>query len=284
MNRENQPMKIGELTRREYKWLKSFPENALTDQEKDKIAQYEEKWNSPIIEHKKKFETIKPKKRPEKITITRKLIWTKFLTVFKSHIGHEFKQTEESLKNIAPIIEYFARDEKFFTRSNVIKQIGYRELKPSFEKGLLMIGAYGNGKTDIMKTLSYMFNHYQMPMRFKFANSHQMVSEWETASTPGDKDLYLERYLCRAICIDDIKKEREASNYGKVEIVRDIIEKRHSARNRITHLNCNYREGDTQNSIEDALDEIGERYGGHIYDRLIGSCNIIEFGGKSFRN
>jgi len=90
---------------------------------------------------------------------------------------------------------------------------------------------------------------------------------------------------------DDIKTERHASNYGKVNLFKDILENRYNNRVQIvkgvTKINktfgtCNYKEG-YEGNTEVALEEFGEMYGGRIYDRLFEMFNIIEFKGKSFR-
>jgi DNA replication protein DnaC len=41
---------------------------------------------------------------------------------------------------------------------------------------------------------------------------------------------------------DDLKTERIASNYGKVNIFKDILEERYN-RNAKTHITCNFKDG-----------------------------------------
>ena len=52
--------------------------------------------------------------------------------------------------------------------------------------------------------------------------------------------------------IDDVKKERKASNYGTVEIIRDILEKRYDKKIK-TFITCNNRESDKEGNLKDAL-------------------------------
>jgi DNA replication protein DnaC len=266
-----EPEKIGVITRREYEWLKTF--KTLEPHEEKKVKEFEEVNNKPIQVVKEE----KPKKEIKKITITKGLLWKNFLIFFKAETGQDFQQTKDSIENIAPIINFFALDDNFFRSNRLVKK--YNE--PSFDKGLLVIGMFGNGKTTIFKVLSKMFKHFNMPMRFKAVNAHDLVTEWETLDSPGDKYLFFEKYLCRSLYIDDVKKEKTASNYGKSEVIKEILEKRYDLKLR-TYITCNYRESDSVGDLNDALMEFN-RYGNHIYDRLFEMFNIIEFKGKTFR-
>lgn len=254
MKRENRTQKVGNIVSRKFGNI-----------------------NKPEGANENAIEVPQDKNLPEKIIITKASIWKLFKKFYKSENGNEFKETPEALKNIEPIIKYFVYDDDFFKCDNLVTTLS----QPSFKKGLLIIGKFGNGKTSIMRALSKLFNHYQMPMRFKAVNAHDLVTEWESIDSHGGKDLFFERYTCKSLYIDDVKKEREASNYGKTEIIRDILEKRYD-RKLITHITCNYRDTDNVGDLNDALQEFS-RYGNHIYDRLFEMFNIIEFKGKSFR-
>ncbi|WP_299129432.1 AAA family ATPase [uncultured Winogradskyella sp.] len=209
--------------------------------------------------------------------ITKAYIWKLFKQFYQSENGKLFIETEDSLKNIEPIIKYFVHDESFFDCENLVKLFN----KPSFDKGLLVIGPYGNGKTTIMKTVSKLFKHYQLPMRFNTVNAHDLVTEWECIANQGDKSLFYERYTCKVLLIDDAKKERKASNYGISDVVGELLQKRYDQK-LLTHITCNPVDGDEERCIENALNEFN-RYGGHMHDRLFEMFNIIEFKGKSFR-
>ena len=87
---------------------------------------------------------------------------------------------------------------------------------------------------------------------------------------------------------DDLKTERIASNFGKVNIFKEILEERYNRMNtnstsiNKTFITCNFKEG-FENDIEAAIDEFGEKYGGRVYDRIFEMFNILEFKGLSFR-
>ena len=154
--------------------------------------------------------------------------------------------------------------------------------EPSFEKGLLLIGNYGNGKTSIMTALNSVFVRWNYSCRFKIVNSQDMVAEWETLKGQTEKQNFYDKYLCKVLMIDDVKKERKASNYGISEVVGDILTMRYNKRLK-THITCNYPPGDKSQDLRNGLLEFS-RYGEHYYDRLFEQFNIIEFKGKSKRN
>lgn len=267
----SKPVKIGVITRREYEWLKSF--ESLEPHEIKKIEEYEKQ---------QKTETYKipeePKKeKPEPIIITKGMVWNGFKRTFYEMNGRKFDETSDAIKNIAILIQYFIYDEDFFKSDRLVKNLN----DPSFKKGLLIIGKFGNGKTAYMNALSKYFKDNKMPMVFKSVTSHQMVTEWETIESPGDKSLYFEKYLCKSLYIDDVKKEKIAHNFGKTNVIKEILEKRYDKKLK-TFITCNYTEGDSKGDLRSALYDFSN-YGDHIYDRLFEMFNIIEFKGKSFR-
>ncbi len=270
------------ISRREYEWLMQFKTH--TSVEKENIALYEasQPKSTPLI-------TPKRSKVNTQVVITKSLLWRCFLPCYKIVAGKEFIQTPETLANIAPLVEYFARDSNFKTRDRLLMQLGHQQLRPNLNKGLLIIGGYGNGKTTIMETFATLFDHYQMPMKFSSYKAHDLVTEYERLGADptfleSSKYQFYERLSkVKGLYLDDVKKEREASNYGKVNLIRDILEKRYDHKNSTTYITCNYRDGAPCEDPEDALAEFGEKYGGHIYDRLFEMFNIILFKGKTFR-
>ena len=271
---ETQKKKI--ISRREYEWLRTF--ESLEPHEQAKVDEYE-KENIQVFP-----KNPAPEKKPEvkKILITKELIWKHFKNSFRLHTGKDFIETPDTIRNIAPIITYFAKDEGFFKCDNLVRKVGQTVLNPSFEKGLLIIGNYGNGKTSTMNAIQKMMLCYRIPGWFKSHKSHELVTIFEGLDTPESRAEYFKKFGEHRLYIDDVKKEKIASNFGKVDLIREILEKRYDNK-AVTHLTCNYREGDATGNIEDALVEFGERYGGHLYDRIFEMFNIIEFKGRTFR-
>ena len=96
------------------------------------------------------------------------------------------------------------------------------------------------------------------------------------------KKKFMDKICNGVILFDDLKTERMVTRYGdKFELFKDVIEVRYD-RGKKTHFLMNYKKG-YEGNLEEAIKEVGERYGDRANDRFYGMCNIIEFKGKSYR-
>ena len=264
-----------------YRFLINLNPNDLTEEERKEIEIYESKhkpsqeqidYNKAYIENLKKEET-------KVFSFDKKTLWNEFLIKFKEVNRVDFIQTEESIENIKTIFLYFLKDKDFFFCNNLSNLS-----KPSFDKGLLIIGNYGNGKTSVMMTFEQIFKRVK-GYSFKSYSANGIVNLFESIKNDEFSDLSkadFERRMNFGIrYFDDVKTERHASNFGKVNLFKDILENREK-NNSITYITCNFKDG-YPNDIEQALNEFEEKYGARVYDRLFKMFNIIEFKGKSFR-
>ena len=90
-----------------------------------------------------------------KIQFTDKELWSRFRYFWKVlNPLQEFKETEEAIENLKSLIFYFSEDSRFFDCDNLMKS----KNTPSFEKGLLIIGTYGTGKSSYMAALQLALN------------------------------------------------------------------------------------------------------------------------------
>ncbi len=212
-----------------------------------------------------------------KIEFDYKQLWKVFKKNWLRLQGCELEETPEVIENYKPLFFYFAEDSRFFKCRNLYKE----KNNPSFEKGLLIVGSYGLGKSAVMETLQASL----IGTDKEFIGTHAMavVDEFEACKTSHDKIMFNRRHIngtflefrAKPRYFDDVKTEREASNYGKTNLFKDILEKRYSNK-ALTHLTCNYHpehEGD----LQEALREFDEKYGGRVYDRIFSMFNIIEF-------
>lgn len=233
-----------------------------------------------IAEIQKVVSNIKGKTK-EKVEpmnqIVREFTWRVFINHYKTANNVGFKQTPESIINVSTVFNYFLWHDDFF--KSPILRMDFNE--PDFKKGLLLVGSYGNGKTSILRAFESVFKKYNYSNKFKIVNALDMVLEWEQIKDQEGKADFFHKYSTRILCIDDVKKERKASNYGISEIVGDVMLMRYN-KGLKTHLTCNYVEGDAELNLRKSLEEFS-RYGEHFYDRLFEMFNIIEFKGKSFR-
>jgi DNA replication protein DnaC len=283
---ENQPeqtkTEIGDnmIGINKYQQLKSLKPENLTEAEKLQIEAYENKQKiatSEQIENRAKHvqRILEPKVVPE-FSITARQLWRLFKLNFPEVNKRPFIKIEGvTVKNLEPLIYYFSKDDRFFDCENLSKLS-----EPSFDKGLLVIGNFGNGKTATMKVFEKIFKGIP-GVGFKGYSANEVVTMFEKCSTDLARDEF-ENQIWKGIkYFDDLKTERIASNYGKVNIFKEIIEERYNRKAK-THVTCNYKK-DFPDDLIVALDEFEDKYEGRVYDRLFEMYNIIEFKGKSFR-
>ena len=269
------------IGRHKYKYLKSL--SNPTNEELQQIKVYEDIMGITKQQEFKKAYARKITSSDSKTVFnpTARQVYDVFLKNFFKLKGVEFIQNETTLNNLKPLIYYFSKDERFYSCPNISSKVNFgnieKETLPSFKKGLLIIGGYGNGKTSCMETFYNIFRN--TPYIFKTYTANQVIEEYEYASSPNDKKWFWDRMNALNIHFDDIKTERLA--YGKTNLFKDIFEKRY-ANQRITHLTANYHH-EYPGNINQAIEEFGERYGGRVFDRIFEMFNIIEFKGKSFR-
>lgn len=261
-----------------YQNLKNLPFSTLTEVEKTQMEKFESK-HLPSLEQReasKKYIADMLSAKEETVFKTTALrLGNVFKTTFASVHGKEFIKDEFTANNILPLVYYFSRDPRFFECDNLSKLSN-----PSFDKGILIVGTFGNGKTATMRVFEQIFKTIK-GMTFKGYTANEVVTLFEKCNDEISKAEFNKKVNLGQRYFDDIKTERIASNYGKVNIFKDIFETRYN-NNLKTFITCNYKEGFEAN-VEVALEEFGEKYGGRVYDRLFEMFNIIEFKGKSFR-
>jgi hypothetical protein len=266
-----------------YTFLKSLSVEDLTEEEISQMKNYEEKhFQTP--EQKENQDNYMKKVRMPVVEIDQKFtkneLWKLFVKTFREVHGKEFVYNDEVLENIKPLMYYFMEDDNFFSCKNLSKLS-----EPSFDKGLLIIGNFGNGKTATMEVFEKIFKTFKS-ISFKGYSANEVVNMFEKIN-PLLKDQILTRSEFDKMMhsgkryFDDVKTERHASNFGKMNLMKDILEVREK-NNLKTHITCNFKDG-FDNDIQAGLDEFEEKYGSRLYDRLFKMFNIIEFKGKSFR-
>lgn len=228
-----------------------------------------------------------------------------FIAAFEFLNQKKYELTEDSILNIKVIVKYFAFDTTFFECERLITEIDNKKLIPSFKKGILIVGDYGNGKSTIMQTFEYLIEHnYKIALekkwhnlnqwkylRFKFKSCRVIASEYEFLKKDDSKQEFLDKYSRFNYCFDDITKEQIASNYGLKNVIQIILENRYDdifkkirdeKRINRTHGTLNYHK-DYPGNLKLAIQSLGVKYEPHMYDRVLEMFNIIEFKGKSFR-
>jgi hypothetical protein len=259
--------------------IRSIPEKLRSDQEIELLDGFEFKnklskeRQQKVKEYAEKLFLDKPVEPLQKLSYDQLFFTLKH--VFKGQSGKELSIEKERLDDYKTVICYLTNDERFFDCDNLSK-----ETLPSFDKGILIVGGYGNGKSSVMRALSASMKYYRV-RQFRFSTANKIVDQFESCQTAYEKKAFWKTFGNGNMCFDDVKTERDASNFGKYNLFKDLIERRYD-NDAMTFITCNYNPAHP-GSLNHALDEFGERYGARVYDRLFEMFNIIEFNGKSLR-
>lgn len=278
------------IGRHKYNFLKSLKDQ-ISEEDKNKVLEYEKR-NGLSDEMRAKtdeyFKSIHSYQNEIIFDFSAPKLFKQFLEVYKTENGKDFIQNSESLENLKPILLYFARDEKFFNSKNLRTKFNFGGVEkisnPSFDKGILIIGGFGNGKTSIMKTFHKIFCYglSKNPNFFSVHSTNEMVKLFESCENSSEKDAFFDRFTKGVKYFDDVKSEEMASNFGKKNVIKHILEERY-LKGMKTYITCNYH-NQFPEDLDSGIAEFAEIYGNRVFDRLFEMFNIVEFKGKSFRN
>lgn len=171
---------------------------------------------------------------------------------------------------------YFSNDKQFLS---LAENLGIPN--PSLEKGILLAGNFGVGKTWLMKLFAknqrqvfFIRNAKDIADGFG-ANGEEALNEYlnKIKNAVNDTAVFFQPYS--GLCIDDIGTEDIKTHYGnKRNVIGDLIEKRYSRNNTGIYLHA------TTNL--DA-DQITSFYGGRVASRIREIFNLIEMNGNDRR-
>lgn len=152
---------------------------------------------------------------------------------------------------------------------------------PSIDKGVLLTGNVGNGKTTLMKLFAknqrqvfYIRNAKIIADSFQTGGDEVMQEYKHKITNPaGDANCFYQRFS--GFCIDDIGTEDIKNHFGnKKNVIGDLIEDRYSQGNTGIFLH-----GTTNLSA----DQIGTFYGDRVKSRMREIFNFIELTGNDRR-
>lgn len=170
---------------------------------------------------------------------------------------------------------YFSDDPMF-----IAKAAAAGIQNPSLEKGILLVGEYGTGKTWMMKL--FMKNQRQV---FFMRHAKEMANEYQNDG--GNQKTYIDKFKnaindsslfyheFSGLCIDDIGTEDSKKNYGNTKnVIGDIMELRYKEGNGGIFLH-----GTTNLSVEG----IEDKYGTRLRSRMREMFNYIVLTGGDRR-
>ena len=259
--------KIGNIiSAHRYDLLTRFSKS-LTDKEKKQIRDYEKHRTTRIEENRERFKVKEPKERTPITRLPYQWLRDQFKQTWEAEEGKPLEVDPQRKPIYQIVCQYFAKDEDF-DKTEITENI------PSLKKSLLLIGDYGCGKTSMFRAY-HNIGRKLLPdnfLWFTMVSCNALVAEFEQLETPKERGDFSERYAkIRAVYFDDFGTEEQASNYGKKNLMKDILEERY-IHNKTTFLTTNLD-----------LEGINQKYGGRVFDRLQEMFNIIRMPGGSFR-
>lgn len=171
---------------------------------------------------------------------------------------------------------YFSQDERFVSLADQAELNNV-----SLNKGILLCGSYGSGKTWMMKLFQKNQRHC-----FMIRNAKELADLYEKSgevaieeylkpvkNAINDTAVFYQPFL--GLCIDDIGTDSTKVNFGnRKNVIGDIIEKRYAAGHTGVGFHC------TTNLTAKAIEEF---YGGRVSSRMREIFNIIELTGEDRR-
>jgi len=171
---------------------------------------------------------------------------------------------------------YFSQDDRFISFAAAAGLDGF-----SLNKGIILCGNYGTGKTWMMKLFQKNQRHCYMIRNSKELadlyekNGEDAIEEYlkPVKNSVNDSALFYQPFL--GLCIDDIGTDNVKVNYGnKKNVIGDIVEKRYANGNIGTGFHC------TTNLTAKGLQDF---YGGRVVSRMREIFNVIELSGDDRR-
>lgn len=184
-----------------------------------------------------------------------------------------FKINDQNSVQLMAMMEYFAHDNSFLARDD----------NYSFDKGLMLLGDIGTGKSIAMKLFRNMLFD-NTGKGFRVIACRHIVREFMAVSHYNTLDQYGRKSYAGGqdrvpvtICFDDLGLEDiETKQYGNAtSVMGEILLDRYEEfieRQMITHVTTNH-----------AAKALGDVYGERVRDRMREMFNTIVFTGLSFR-
>lgn len=265
------------------------------------LKDYEE-FQKNYVDHLNSLPKKEKEVLPDLQPIEPESLYNLFLKVFELLHGKPFDESCNdygSRKLARTLVSYFIGSKTFY-RSPLLNH----KSEPNLNKGFAIFGDFGVGKSAILETFHVIFKTaennnrvvvkdkfgteqilHRYKLSFGFNTSNSVVQEYEAINRSNKEsekeyklNLFNKRHHYGYRNYDDIMSERTASNYGKLELFKEIFEERYSNKAK-TLISLNYHE----NSLEKTLEVYAEKYGERLYDRFFEMFNIIELRGNSLR-
>lgn len=217
--------------------------------------------NGWLQQLKNKKELKEPLCQPEVF----KKVFFKAAQEFYAHGGQDFEVDAKNKNFLGHFCRYWNREAAFEVLENI-----------SLQKGLLVFGSYGTGKTSSFQIIQNMAKEYQIrDLWFPSISTQEVVAKYNVES---NKEQVIQYYSRGTFLFDDLGTETAGNNiyqYGKEEIFIRILLNRYRNFESLgtkTHITTNLN-----------LDQLEQRYGRQLSDRFIKMFNLLKLDGPSRR-
>lgn len=182
--------------------------------------------------------------------------------------GRAFEYNEHNIPVLKCLTQYFTNDLAFYQCTKDLPEIFKN--RTSLNKGILLIGGYGSGKSTIVTA----FQRVGFPGKeFRSKTCPDLAENWNGK----DKIYFTDNWY-----FDEFGHETQ-SQFAKKDaapVMSKIIEERYYRR----HFHSNSSTGFTIMTTNLTMDEITEKYGSRLADRIRDMFNVVLLLGDSFRN
>lgn len=264
------------ITAKKFAFLKRF-EETLTEAERKELEAYEQRQKELVqerIKHNQKV--IKGEVKAKKPIKSLPVIAVKklFIKIWQEQQGRELVLQDEEKEFYNTLCRYFAKDETLNGES-----FDFMRREFDLNKGLLIIGNYGCGKTSLMAAFQTFGRKIytstgDLFMWFNLINCNQVNAEFHSNRNDKgdilDKGALFKKFSKGNWYFDDFGTEKQF--YGDY-LMREILELRYEDLTWKTYLTTNL-----------SLSEIEQQYGGRVFSRLNQMFNIMAMPGEDHRS
>lgn len=257
--------------------MESYSHIQLTEEEIDEAII----WAKRKKEEEMRIESIRKKEamnRSEQYNLFNfAILQTFMINRGKELFGDKFIVDENNEDVFNLLCSYFAKDEKFENYANQ-----FQVQSPSIEKGLLLAGNVGTGKTWLMRVFQknarqtyWIRSAKTIAQDYLNSLDKKIPDEYLTLfKNPVNDDSVFYQQVS-GLCVDDLGAENKKNNYGNViNVIGDMIEERYSKMFTGIFLHA------TTNL---SADELKTFYGERVTSRMREIFNFIELSGPDRR-